>query len=284
MRRTGLLGICLALALVAGVMGAASASAELPELGRCVKATGETVGKKTVYKGEYNGSRCIGKNAGKKGKYEFLPGPGAENKFYGAATEPEPRFESVGGQKVSCADIVFKGEFTGAKTEKLTLLAGGCTDGGGRPCQSNPAKEGEIESESVEGTLGFIVNSPRKPKVGWDLKHEAEGTIIKYFCGKLPENLEAVTGSAIGEVKGGSFSNLDRMNIESTVSFLQTAGKQKPEMFEGQPKDTLTTTTTGLETRPAEQTGFEALDEQRSGLGEPIENPENQEPLEIKAK
>jgi hypothetical protein len=283
MGRLRIAGVCLVTVCVAGAAGAAGASAELPELGRCVKVTPVQEGKKTVYPGKYGSKSCIKQNALKRGKYEFLPGPGAANKFYGVASEPEPVLETTGGQKVRCSSFVLKGEYTGPKTEKATLFLGGCTDGAGRPCQANPAKEGEIEGELMEGNLAFISQSP-KVVPGWDLKHEAEGTMLKYFCGKLPENIETVTGSVVGEVKGGAFSNLNKMGIESQVSFRQSEGKQLPEAFEGQPKDTLTTTTTGLEKRPAEQTGLLALVEQKSGLGEPIEKPENQEELEIKAK
>jgi hypothetical protein len=54
------------------------------------------------------------------------------------------------------------------------------------------------------------------------------------------------------------------------------------QKFEGGPKDTLKTMTlTGLSSA-TEDTGLGGTMEQISGLGAPIEKPENQEPAEIK--
>jgi hypothetical protein len=281
MRHIRIMGLSLVGALAFAAAAAASASAEPPELGRCVPVEPVQEGKKMVYHGGYTSKTCVRKKATMKGHYEFLPGPGAKNKFTGVAIEPEPILETVNGSKILCSDIVFKGEYTGPKTEKVMVLFSGCENAIHQTCQTNPTTEGEIESEALEGELGVISKAKAVPTIGWDLKRS--GTLATYSCGKLPEAIEMLEGSVIGTVKGGANSNLDRMNIESIIAFKETAGKQLPEAFEGQPNDTLTTTSTGLKTTK-EQTGLLGTDEQESGLGEPSETEANQEPLEIKAK
>lgn len=276
-------GACLLALLALAVVGAASASAELPELGRCVAVEGVQEGKKTVYSGAYGAPTCLHQKPGHNGKYEWEPGPGANNKFFGFAEEPV--LETVGGQKVSCAAGLFKGEYTGPKTEKLTATFEICEDAAKRPCQTTPAKEGVItEGGTLEGDLAYIDAS--KTTVGWDLEHEGgSGAMLTYYCGKLPETVHTVEGSVIGQVKHGFFGNdLNHMSKKATIVYKAVKGKQLPEAFEGQPSDTLTTTTLGLETRPNEQTGLTTLLETVSGEGEDIPNEEIQEPLEIKAK
>src|SRR5438552_4217893 len=85
MRRTKVIGWGLALACACALVTAASASAELPELGRCVKVSGNT--------GAYTRANCLPKSKTHTGEYEFLPGPGANNKFQLKLSQPG--FETV---------------------------------------------------------------------------------------------------------------------------------------------------------------------------------------------
>jgi hypothetical protein len=283
MQRVRIVGVLVAAALSIGGLAATTASAEIPELGRCVKVTPVQEGKKMVYHGAFSTKNCVKHNPAKKGKYEWLPGPGPNAEYYGVANEPSPELVTTGGRKISCSDVIFKGKYTGAKTETVNVSLGGCEEGFHRPCQSNPAKEGEIEGVSaLEGELGTITAGP-KATVGWDLKHE--GVIFTFQCGKLPEvlNLETIEGpSVIGVVRPGFFSNLNKMSLYSTIKYSQSGGKQMPESFEGGPKDTLVLKSVTENT--SEQLGLLALEETVSGKGEPIEKPENQEELEVKAK
>lgn len=283
MGRIRIVGTFVGLALVLSAFAASAASAQPPELGRCVKVEAVKEGKKTTYHGAYGNRGCTTLNAHKKGKYEWLPGPGAKNKYSGVAVAPSPLFRTTGGQTISCSDIVFKGEYTGAKTETATVTMDGCETPFHRPCQTNPAKEGQIEGPSaLKGELGVISKAKKTPTVGWDLK--GEGVLFTFQCGKPPEvlNLETIEGSVIGAVTGGGFSNIDRMSIFSVIKYKAVAGKQLPESFEGGPKDTLLLNS--ITEKTSEQTGLTATEESESGLGEPIEKPENQEPLEIKVK
>jgi hypothetical protein len=271
----------IAVLAVAGLGATSASAAEIPELGRCVKVTGVVEGKKTVYNGKYSGKGCGKQNATSKGKFEWLPGPGAQNKFYGVANEPEPTFETTGGLKIECSVMIFKGEYTGGKTAKVTPLLGGCESGFKRPCQTVPTKEGEIEGlEPLAEELNKISSSGTSVIAGWDVK----GLKLTFSCGKLPEisTPYVLEGSFIGRVYGGPFSNLNRMEIETLIKYKQTAGKQLPEMFEGGAKETLLLKNVVEKTE--EQTGLATFEERVSGLGQPIEEPANQEMLEIKTK
>lgn len=266
---------------------AANASAELPELGRCVKVEGVQQGKKTVYSGAYTGKSCTHLSPTKKGKYEFLSGPGPANHFYGVGEEPEPKLETTGGALVECSEMIIEGEYTGPKTFKAKVSFGGCETGTEtvRECQTNPAKEGQVEGTGTfEGNLG-VIKGGEKPTVGWDLKREGGGPAFIFQCGIPPQtvSLETIEGSVIGPLSRGFFgSDLNKMSEYAVLKYKAVKGLQQPEMFEGAEKDVFTTTTlTGI-TTTKEQTGLTTKLEARSGLGQPIEEPVNRELLEVK--
>lgn len=283
MKRIRIAGACLIASAGLSMAASAAASAAPPEVGRCVPAESTKEGKKTVYHGMYGSPRCIKAKPTANGKYEWLPGPGTNNKFFGEGEDPV--LETVSGATVSCGAMLEKGEYTGPKTEKLTLTIEVCEDAAKRPCQTSPAKEGEITGiGTFEGTLAYI--DAAKHRAGWDLKPEGSSKLLfTYYCGKLPEVIHTVEGSVIGEVKAGFFiSDINKMSLHGAVMYKAKSGKQLPEAFEGQPSDTLTTAASGLETKAAEQTALITPLETISGLGEPIESEANQEPLEVKTK
>ncbi len=271
----------LALVAVAAVMFAmaASASAELPEIGRCVKTTG----------GKYVGKGCVGL-AKKKGGYEWAPGPGSKPKFSGQSEE-EMVFESVNKRKIICSAVVFEGEFTGPKTETVNVDFIGCNDPAtGQPCGSGPNKESEFESK-LEGELGYIEGGS-KPKVGWDLKAKSGNPDFATFvCVKPPELPElpevpgapaAATPAAevevpiVGTIEGSAIGRtlkIDKMEVESATTYKASHGVQIPTSFEGGEQDTLTGKFV---------IGTETFTEQMSFTGKRID--EYEEELEIKAK
>jgi hypothetical protein len=251
---------CLGVAMVMLLAVAASSEAALPELGRCVKTEG----------GGYKNASCTAP-AATKGKYAWLPGPGAKSKFAGVGNEVE--LETASKRKITCGGSTFEGEYTGPKTETVTVLLVGCLDSATKKaCQTVQAREGEIESAPLEGEYGFIKGGA-KPSVGLDLKHE--GVVVTFECGKPPAQTASavVEGSFIGAIAGGPLSNLNRMFEESVMKYKAMSGKQIPEAFEGGPKDTLTATIfTGL------QKTVEGI-AVRGSVSDASE-----EPLEIKAK
>jgi hypothetical protein len=230
----------------------------LPALGRCVKAVKGT--------GEYEGGRCL-TDAHGKGNFNWLAGPGARARFtgrLGAVT-----LETTGAKKVVCASGTSVGEYTGGKTQTVTLTLAGCE----RPtshsaCQSIGAASGQILTNALEGELAFI-SGGAKPLVGLDLKREP--ALATFECASAaPGGREALQleGSVIGSVV-----KTDAMTTQFTQTYAQSAGRQRYEQFEGALRDTLTTTAiAGLESA-SEQTGL--------GTSALVTN---EEPLEIKAK
>src|ERR1700682_3211521 len=261
MKRAKILGLCLIAVLTGSAIASAAASAALPEFGRCVKVT-------TPHTGAYKGNNCL-IPAGGTGAYNWEPGPGAAKKFEGAGETAT--LETVGKQKIQCGGSTFTGEYTGAKTETVTLNLINCADvSTAQLCQSNPVKEGEIETPvALEGELGFIVGG-EKPTVGLALKHSP--TIVTFECGKLPETTivhGALEGSVISKIMP-----IDRMVKEFKQTYRTSAGKQIPQQFEGGAKDTLTLTLVSGLTKTTEE----------AGLKNKLVTEENEEALEIKAK
>jgi hypothetical protein len=261
MKLSRMLGACvLAIAALCATF-AAGASASVPELGRCVLVAKGT--------GEYIGKNCQHASPAHKGEYNWLPGA-ANNKFEGFSLETVTLEASTNkAHTIKCAAAnAYNGEYTGPKTETLTVDFVGCNlPSTKQKCQSNPApqKEGEIET-TLTGELGFI-RTGEKPLPGWDLT----GWEVNVTCGQLPETsipTDKITGSVIGGViKYGV------MVKEETIKFKSTAGKQIPESFAGGPTDVLSSEWTEGVTTTKEQTGLK---------GNVLT--ENEELLEIKTK
>jgi len=259
MRAIKTAGAALAAMLALGLLTSAGASAALPEWGRCVPAESPETA-------EYSGKKCVTPGEG-KGKFNFVPGPGAKPKFEGTSTEDvvlqTPKL------KISCSAGTFNGEYTGAKTASVTVDLIGCVSNA-KKCQSNPLKEGEIEPPGpLEGEIGFT-NINGIKGVGLDIKRSP--AITSFTCGELgetPETTGTIEGSVIGKL-----GPLNSMRPELKLIYKTAGGKQVPEAFEGGEKDTLSVQlVSGLGTTTEEA----AL---RIKLVEIV----NEEPMEIKAK
>lgn len=254
-----MLGLSLIAMLALGATMAQGASAALPEFGHCVKALERN--------GEYQGRNCLVPAEG-HGTYNWVPGPGPKPKFTGVGSGVVA-LETVGKKKIECGGEAYDGEYTGAKTETVTVTLIGCLESSTKKsCQSNPTKEGEIEG-TVEGTLGYIQSNT---KVGIDLKPKSPSTeLFTFVCGKLPETSFVsynVEGSVIGLL-----TPINKPVEELKILFKETAGKQSVQKFEGLAKDTLTTKRVAGVESTTEETGLRSLIEVA-----------NEEPIEVKAK
>jgi hypothetical protein len=244
-------------AILSGTLAAAGsryvrAQALLPTLGRCQKVEGVKEGKTTGFHGGYNDSGCTEENPSRFGKFEWSPGPGAGNKFTGTSTTVT--LETTGKSQIRCAASTSHGEYTGTKSATLGLTLTGCKlTSGGEACQSSGSAPGEITAAGLKATLGFIQDIDKEGEVlasvGWDLQHEP--SIISGECGSAKRAL-AVTGSVIAPI-----SPVEKMAAAYTLKLTQTGGKQVPESFEEQPKDTLSETLGG---GPSEQAGLKATE------------------------
>jgi hypothetical protein len=266
-------GCALACCASAGI-GAATAAAELPELGRCIEVATKT--------GKYGGSHCVSPSKTGKGRYEWLPGPGARKKF--TANVESPVLQGAGASKlnVKCEFGEVEGEYTSEKAASITkLLLLNCRTPL-KPgeaviktwCQNVGAFRGEVTAQELTGELGYIERSLRT-LVGLDVKAKTGKALAIFECGGALEVGEHGTGTGtLVEVEGsviGRVKKIDSMAEENLVTFTVKNGAQVPEQLEGGAKDTLITNV-GV-TKTAEPSTF-------SGFAEVT----NQEPLEIKAK
>lgn len=226
MRAIRMLGSCLLTGVALGAVFAAGASASLPEIGRCVPTAKGT--------GEYIGLHCIHKSSTHKGEFNWEPGA-VKKKFEGSTTTTITL--ETAKVRITCAAATFNGEWTGSKTASVTLDLIGCQNAATKKkCQSNPAKEGEIEpAQALEGELGIISNGP-PVTVGLDLTHSP--SIVAFTCNEPltpPELSATLEGSVIGQIK-----KVGVMVPEFTLTYKVVGGKQVPESFAGGSPDTLT--------------------------------------------
>jgi hypothetical protein len=262
------MGVVAAMVAV-GAFGAASASAALPEVGRCTKTASKT--------GGYKYKACVIPSPAHTGAFEWEPGPGAGPKFAGLIGLVT--LETVGKEVIKCGSGQFNGEWTGPKTASVNLVFGGCLNAAAKSCQTSSFSQAEIKTEQpLDGELGFIEGG-EKPKVGLDLKPKAPSSILLTFtCGGPPEvgvgEPWTVEGSVIGQIKP-----TNNMALAFKLIYKAVAGKQIPEQFESGVKDTLITNRiVGIQPPKTEQAGLTLRDETQ------VIVVEGEEPLEIKSK
>jgi hypothetical protein len=256
-------------AKLTGTLQQASATAvkrqrSLPELGRCVKVAAEKVGKTAVYHGLYINSGCTYESGLKLGKYEWIAGPGPANKFSGSGTVAS--LETVGGAKISCLASTNTGEYTGTKTATLGITFTGCARAGSKePCQSAGASSGEVKAPGLHGKLGFVRDTAVEgvTSVSVGLALERSPSLISAECGAAHEAL-VVTGSVIAPL-----GTIDKMSLANALKLKQSGGKQIPESFEEEAKETLSAT-------------IGSIGPEQAGLAT-VEKLTNQEKFEIKA-
>lgn len=201
----------------------------LPEIGRCVKVKKET--------GKYFNNKCT-QSAEGEGNFEWFPGPSTAAKFTGKATKTT--LQGVGGATVKCSAATSAGEYTGAKTLTASLKLTGCQLAATKaPCQSSGAASGEINTSTLAGKLRFIQDESTEAdeviaSVGVDLSNGS--SLVQAECAGAKEAL-VVNGSVIAPV-----SKANAMSTSFSLAYAASSGKQEPEAFEEEAKDTLTAT------------------------------------------
>jgi hypothetical protein len=205
-------------------------TAEPPEYGRCVKLA------KGV-KGKYATAACTSAATAEKFAFEWEPGPGPKAKFTTTIKElTVATLETVTKKQVVCTGQTSTGEYTGRKTVgSVVITFTGCESGSSK-CTSSGAAEGEVVTKTLEGVLGIEKTStegPVKDKIALDLFPVGKtGLLMEFSCGLTPVSVQ---GSVLNPVK------TNKMLLMATVKYAATAGKQKPDKFEGLPKDVLET-------------------------------------------
>jgi hypothetical protein len=228
--------LCVFGACTIASVGASAASASLPELGRCVKVA-------TPKTGEFTRANCIGVSAKHVGEYEWQSGPGAQKAFKTIASGFS--LITAEGTTIGCSNAQLTGEYTGAKTLKVSeTLLEGCELVGPlhQACYTNPLEKGKIVSKNaLTGELGDIPGSKNElnPYVGWDLKSENSSMpFLTFTCGEGG-------GTIVVTIEGSVIGRVQKTGVMSTgfgLIYKETAGKQIPSAFIGGAEDVLTET------------------------------------------
>jgi hypothetical protein len=236
MTRIKIMGLCLIAVFAMAAVAAASASAA-PTYYECAKAA--KVGK--LYTGNSNNSTCTEANAKGEGKYNLQPGRGKDKAFKGKGGAATLHTPAVGGI-VECGASKDEGyvssSFTGQEKVKVTFTK--CKSES-KACNSPGAKSGEIKTNPLSGTLGYISKSG--PVVGVSLTGEAGHPSAEFECGTGAGALKIVTtGAVIGEITGDT----NKISKEATDSFSVTGGgQQSVTSFEGGPTEVLESSING---------------------------------------
>jgi hypothetical protein len=232
---------------------------EGPEFGRCVKAPSEKEGGVTFYSGGYTASSCQEASATQTGKFDWYPG--VVNGGFTTAIKPTTtaKLETIGKVKVTCTRESSSGVVTGLKTVGSVVVNFSGCESGGVKCTTSGLAEGELQTASLEGVLGI---ERITVKEGKETRHIAldlypapySGPLLEYTCGSSEPT--ALSGSLLTPVVSG------KMLATTTLKFAASAGKQKPEGFEGGEREVLTNLLgeqVGL-TMAATQTNEEAVE------------------------
>jgi hypothetical protein len=226
-----------------------------PDLGRCVPAASEKVGKKTVYHGTFTTATCV-KPSKRAGRYEWKSGVGGAHFTSSAPTNVA--LETIKGARVSCTGEVSTGEYRSPRTVRAVILKfTGCgLVSSGAKCTSPSAAAGEIVTKPLEGALGIdtLGKKPATNKIGVDL----------YPAGNVGPFMEFSCASTTVSVRGSVIVPIATDKMLPTLQLLAEAsrGKQIQENFVGGPKDILEESVGGA---PFEQTGLTVAMNEENG-------------------
>jgi phospholipase C len=196
---------------------------ELPQIGRCVQSKGAT--------GRFTDAACTKLSAGEdSGAYEWQPDALARGI---AGKLGATKLGSAGKLALKCKSGRLSGSVAGATSVSATIVLEGCATAKGKTaCQTHGASAGTIDTEPLEGTLGFIAGG-EAPTVGLDLHAAGDGALDSYECSGANGARISEHGSVIGS------TTADAMSKSLPVSFAVEHDAQQPQAFEGEPADVL---------------------------------------------
>jgi hypothetical protein len=221
--------LCFVVSISMAVIVAASAQAEAPEFGRCLKQTG----------GQYENANCtkVAQEAAKQ-KFEWTSSI-INTKFKAHETlETFYAFETVGTTKLTCKGESYENaEYTGPKTVgKMVLHLSGC-ETGKILCNSpgEPQNSGHVTTFALKGLLGVeklgVLEGKPEPirnKLELQLTPETGTLLTAFSCSTVQV-----------EVKGCIAHNTaaNKMALSEKEKFATHTGEPKPDKFAGGPQD-----------------------------------------------
>jgi hypothetical protein len=137
---------------------------------------------------------------------------------------------------VTCEGESASGEDSATKEVAGVIVSFSGCESSGQKCTTPGLAEGDLETKTLDGTLGWETESSKK--VALDLSPVGRtGPFLEYRCvGGAPVT---VTGSVLVPVKA------DKMDLTSALKYVARKGRQKPEHLEGEANDVLTASLNG---------------------------------------
>jgi hypothetical protein len=198
-----------------------------PELGRCVKVPGESVGPKTVYNGAFSKPSCTVQKQG--GRYEWVSW--LAHAGFTTQSGSAVKFETANGTLLACTGEQGSGTFSTAKTAAATVLKFTNCQLGGIPCTTSGRPSGELETSQLEGKVGWI--SKAGMSAGLSLEPSGNGTFMEFACGGTHLT---VTGGIVVSLKAG------KTLVAHSLKYNGRKGKQTPTRIEGEAPEVLSAT------------------------------------------
>jgi hypothetical protein len=223
MKRLRLLVACLGAMLMVCAIAVASASAEAPEYGRCLKA--EQVSKK--YTGKFDNAACTPpkteteKKAVEKGEGKFEWHPGVV-KAKQTSKGGKGILEEAGKYAVGCESEESAGEYSGTKNVKHLIVKFKKCEAPGLVCTSEGHEKGELETVPLEGRV--VWENEKTHKTALDLFPEGGSEFIEFNCGGTLT--VAVRGSILVPVAA------DKMSSTVILKYVGKKGIQKLQDYE----------------------------------------------------
>ena len=207
-------------------------SGEEFEFGRCVKLAKGAEGK-------FATSNCTSLASPEKHTFEWMPGPGPKPKFTTVSTKGvHLATHTATGQeatRMACRSESNDGEYTGPKTVGGVVITFTGCEIEGTPCTSPGEEQGHVVTNTLEGVLGMEQRStlePTKNKIALDLFPVGKvGPFMEFSCGSTTA---VVRGAVLGREKTNTM-----LSVMKAPNFLTDHGRQRPERFEGLPREVL---------------------------------------------
>jgi len=256
MKRTRVAGLCVLAMFAFSAFVASSASAVIPEFGKCTKVATGT--------GKYKSAGCsvLAIETTEK-KYNWEPGVPAGLGFTSKGGTGE--LLTVGGKTVTCeTQSAVQGEYVSGTDNKhedgIFVKFQGCKSKG-QTCTTAGKNPGELETLELVGEVGYEKASSEKLT---DLKLEPGpadgGFFIKFKCVSFEIQVRGGPNAKKNAGEGGKpgqgilvkIKN-NKMAFKEILKYKQTAGKQKPLKW------------IGVEPETYLESSFEGLNFEQSG-------------------
>jgi hypothetical protein len=265
-----MLGLCLVAVFALGVVIAASASAKLPEWGKCHRVEVENAQEEIEFPevgGKYTDSNCTVKARAKQGvfqgEYEWKEATG-NHAFQGeelSITSGVFTFEMQSGEKIECASVgpeSLMGGLGGSEAKTPLWIFQNCTsEGKGCATLSIGSFPGEVanvlewleeEGRGWKGQLGYVEGNQSSPSpavgLGFTSDNSETGEHERFF---VPIVCEGSIGTVWigGERKGrnsviGTIGPVNQMGTQYSLTYSESApGIQQPEKFANKNREVL---------------------------------------------